>query len=260
LEIVDQIGNIIVVEKEPRRIVCLVPSITELLHDFGLGDRVIGITKFCCHPKHWKQEKTIIGGTKNVHLDKVKTLLPDLIIANQEENVKEQIVLLQTFCPVFVSKVDTPESVLDLVQLLGNFFGNPIESAEIYLQLLDAYHDVPTIEKPKTFAYLIWKNPFMAAGNDTYIHHFIQHFGFQNVVISARYPEVNLSNYASLDYLFLSSEPFPFKQKDLEELQDQLGPKTKVVCVDGEFFSWYGTRILHMEEYKKSFLAQIQIQ
>jgi iron complex transport system substrate-binding protein len=258
MEIIDQIGNVLSVHKEPRRIICLVPSITELLFDLGLGDRVVGVTKFCIHPNEAKLNKTIVGGTKNVHLDNIKALRPDLIIANQEENVKEQIAILQTFCNVFVSKVDTLQSSLDLIKLIGDFFGNPIETTHLYLKLLDCFHDFPQLKSNLTYIYLIWKNPYMAAGNDTYIHNLLENFGFENKVNSKRYPEINLHHYQEVDFIFLSSEPFPFKQKDVDEFQQLIGNKTKVILVDGEFFSWYGSRILKLETYKKEFIEEIK--
>jgi ABC-type Fe3+-hydroxamate transport system substrate-binding protein len=252
----DQLGNVLLFNAHPSRIVCLVPSITELLFDLGLGDKVVGITKFCVHPTHWKREKMRIGGTKNCAIDRIKSLMPDIVIANQEENERSQIEELRIFTKVWVSKVDTIASSLELIVLLGELLGVQNKAAETVTALEAIYRDFPKVTVPISFVYLIWKNPIMVAGNDTYIHHVLSNFGFTNAIQVQRYPEIDLSKYASVDCVFLSSEPYPFKEKHVQEFQSVVGSKTKVLLVDGEVFSWYGSRLLHVKENLKNLLNQ----
>ena len=101
----DQLGTQHTFEKTPLRIVSLVPSQTELLYDLGLEDNIVGITKFCVHPFHFKATKTIVGGTKTIKFDKIKALQPDIIICNKEENTKEIVEELSQICPVWVTDI-----------------------------------------------------------------------------------------------------------------------------------------------------------
>ncbi len=252
----DQLGNVLLFNAHPSRIVCLVPSITELLFDLGLGDKVVGITKFCVHPASWKDEKTIIGGTKNIACAKVNALFPDLVIANQEENELSQIEELRKFNTVWVSKVDTLAASLELIVLLGELLGVQNKATETVTALEAIYRDFPKVTVPLSFVYLIWKNPIMVAGNDTYIHHVLSNFGFKNAIQVQRYPEIDLNDYASVDCVFLSSEPYPFKANDVAAFQSVVGSKTRVLLVDGEVFSWYGSRLLHVKEYLLTLLHQ----
>ncbi len=246
----DQIGHLIELDRAPKRIVSLVPSQTELLHDLGLGSSVVGVTKFCIHPRNWKKSKSIIGGTKNVHHDKIASLKPDLIIANKEENTKEDIKKLQEYYPVYTSDIFTiPESFV-MMNDLGLIF-NKQEEVSSLIKAIE--HSFKTIRKSenKTVAYLIWQNPIMLAGKRTFIQSMLELGGFKNILASteSRYPEVSLEQLKKLnpDYLLLSSEPFPFKPKHKSELEKRTGIPS--ILVDGEMFSWYGSRMLKLSNY-----------
>lgn len=239
------------------RIVSLVPSITELLYDLGLEDEVVGITKFCVRPQHWFQTKTRVGGTKNVDVEKVASLKPTLIIANKEENEKVQVEALQDIAPVFVSDVSTLDEALDMINHIGNLVGRKENAREIINTIRENFSSLagigvhkPAVQK-KRAAYLIWRSPYMAAGGDTFIHDMMVRCGLENVLSGElRYPEVTLEQLSALgcELLMLSSEPYPFNEKHAAEMRQQL-PSVSIVFVDGEMFSWYGSRLIHAAAY-----------
>lgn len=249
---VDQIGVQINLASTPQRIISLVPSQTELLFDLGMEDEVVGITRFCVHPKGWLKEKTKVGGTKNVNLKRVKSLKPDLIIANKEENVKDQIEAFRSICPVWTSDIQTIEDNLNLITDLGDILERKsqakalVEEIREKRSLFAADTPAPTLSA----LYLIWDKPLMGAGNDTFIHNMMKEAGFENYVTKNRYPEVSEQDLMSRppDVLLLSSEPYSFTQTHVEEWQSKL-PNSKVILVDGELFSWYGSRIRHAFDY-----------
>ncbi len=255
----DQLGNIIQLDKTPERIVSLVPSQTELLFDLGLEETVIGITKFCIHPEQWFRTKTRIGGTKTVDLEKVKKLQPDLIIANKEENVKEQIEALQSIAPVWTSDINNLHEALQMIQSVGQLTNRIEKAVDIVNNIEVSFNQLPTTNHQLKTAYLIWKDPYMTVGGDTFISDMMKRCGFHNVFgDQLRYPEVELNSIktSGCKLLLLSSEPYPFKEKHVKELQEQL-PNTKVLLVDGEMFSWYGSRLQLAPGYFKHLLAQI---
>ena len=249
MEFTDQIYRSINLSEIPKRIISLVPSLTELLCDLGLEESIVGVTKFCVHPSHLRKQVEVIGGTKKVHVDKVAALKPDFVIANKEENTKEDIDAIAEFCPVYVSDIKTPYDTTDLITVLGNIFEKTQLAAELNQQLSAA---LPSgIFNGQRIAYLIWKNPYMTIGGDTYIQSIIKTIGLENAFGDQdRYPQISLDDLiaVNLDYVFLSSEPFPFKQEHINELASHL-PGVKIVLVDGEAFSWYGTRLLKIGDY-----------
>ncbi|MDQ3683253.1 MAG: helical backbone metal receptor, partial [Bacteroidota bacterium] len=240
----DQLGRRIELDHIPKRIISLVPSQTELLYSLGLEEEVIGITKFCVHPQHWFRHKIKIGGTKQLDINKIKNLQPDLIIANKEENTREQIEELTIHFPVWVSDVSTLKDALSMISSIGNIVDKKKESQNLVKEIKKNFSAfIPPTSKLKT-CYLIWREPYMAVGGDTFINNMLVRAGFQNVFTDKpRYPEINISllSSANCDLLLLSSEPYPFKEKHVVELQTKL-PATKIILADGEIFSWYGSR------------------
>jgi ABC-type Fe3+-hydroxamate transport system substrate-binding protein len=242
------------------RIVSLVPSITELLFDLGLDEEVVGITKFCVHPNQWFRTKQRIGGTKNVHIDIIQDLSPTLVIASKEENIKEQVEAIATFAEVLLTDVKNVEDVIEMIVIIGTKT-NRFKAAEDIIEKIKA-NFLTIALLPYTFqltpvCYLIWRNPYMTVGNDTFIHDMLQKCGYSNVFAEqARYPTITLDDIkiANPHFIFLSSEPYPFKQIHMEELQHEL-PAAKIILVDGEYFSWYGSRILKAADY----LIQLQM-
>jgi ABC-type Fe3+-hydroxamate transport system substrate-binding protein len=243
INITDQLGNKITLANPAQRIVCLVPSLTETLCQMGLQNRVVGLTKFCVHPKGFKNKDNIIGGTKNINISKILTLKPCLVIVSKEENIKEQVDELKLHIPIYVSDItndDTSHQALKSIAQLTAIDLNTLPWYNAFLQFINAPTKAPTLN----CLYLIWKNPYMSVGADTFIHFMLQKAGYNNVLKNElRYPTVTENFIANnnIDVIFLSSEPFPFKQKHINEIQ-MLAPNAKVILVDGEIFSWYGYR------------------
>ena len=237
-----------------QRIISLVPSQTELLHALGLNEEVVGITKFCVHPSEWFKTKTRIGGTKNINIEKIISLRPDLIIANKEENVKEQIKALQEFTNVYVSDISNFEDAIKMILEVGKLVNKTTQAVLLAEEIKTRFDTLKNINQNKIpAAYFIWQNPYMAAGGDTFINDMMNAGGFENIFgEKLRYPEVDVDelNVLNCKVLLLSSEPFPFKQKHIEALQPHL-PNTKIVLVDGEMFSWYGNRLSYAPGYFK---------
>lgn len=246
----------------PRRIVSLVPSQTELLFDLGLGERVVGITKFCIHPEEWFRSKTRVGGTKNVDVEKVKALRPDLIIGNKEENTKEDIEALERIAPVWMSDIYTLEDSIEMIDLLGGVLCVENESDKLLgliraeFQKLQHFVEEVISVKSLNVAYFIWKNPDMLAGKNTFIDDMLRKCGLNNYSDEERYPIFKDDSNKSLDYIFLSSEPFPFKDKEIDHYSKS-HPNSNVLIVDGECFSWYGSRLKLAPNYFIELLKKI---
>ncbi|MBD8490374.1 ABC transporter substrate-binding protein [Echinicola sp. CAU 1574] len=247
----DQMEREVWIEKIPKRIISLVPSQTELLLDLGLEDRLVGVTKFCIHPSRIKQEKKIIGGTKQFRFDVIKELRPDLIIGNKEENYKEGIERLAKDYPVWMSDVFKLEDALEMIREVGLITGKEQEAYIIAKNLTEKFKQ--TFPQRGTAVYLIWQDPIMVAGKNTFINDMMGKAGFKNPIEEERYPSISLKELISLDpdYVLLSSEPFPFKEKHMGFYRTAI-PRARVKLVDGEMFSWYGTRLLQAPEYFKS--------
>jgi len=238
------------------KVISLVPSITEALFDLGLTENeVIGRTKFCIHPEEKVKNVKIIGGTKNLNIEKIKSLKPDLILANKEENVKEQVEELMKDFQVVVYNTETIEDNYYLVKNLGLLFHKEEKAQVFNLKIYEVLNQAKTNLQLKA-AYLIWKNPYMSIGSDTFIHHILSEIGFENIFKNqTRYPEIQIEDLAEADVIMLSSEPFPFKEKHIEELK-KFYPDKKIMIVDGEAFSWYGTHIAKCEDYFKELINE----
>ena len=244
IKIIDQMKREVVLPAFPLRIVSLVPSQTELLFDLGLGERVVGITKFCVHPKEWFDIKPRVGGTKRVDFEKIAALKPDLIIGNKEENSKEDIEALEKDYPVWMSDIYTFEDALEMIFEVSGFTNSEEKGIEI-LKAISAAKDA--FKEPfdlKKAVYFIWNKPYMVVGKNTFIDDILYHAGYVNVVMADRYLELSIENLKTLDteVVLLSSEPFPFKKKHIDALKKDL-PEVEIKIVDGEMFSWYGSRL-----------------
>lgn len=254
----DQIGQIHTFETSPKRIVSLVPSQTELLYDLGLEETIVGITKFCVHPHHLKATKSIVGGTKTIKFDKIAALQPDIIICNKEENTKEIVQELSAICPVWVTDIYTIEDNNKMILDFGTLFNKRTEAQKWINKINFALQDFQNFlkDKPKKkVAYFIWANPYMVAGNATFINELLKINHFSNIYENkeSRYPEIELTKIrleGDTDYVFLSSEPFPFKDEHAFEI-GRATHHAKTVFVDGEFFSWYGSRLVKAFDYFK---------
>lgn len=254
---IDQMQNSVAVPFPPQRIISLVPSQTELLADLGLDERVVGITRFCIHPAGWRKSKVVIGGTKKFDFDRIRSLNPDLIIGNKEENYLEGIELLRSEFPVWVSNMTTFADAVHLIQQLGMITGCTQRAEDLINQIKNSFKLMQKV-KPFTVLYLIWKNPWMAAGSETFINAMLETAGFRNILKKPRYPELTDEDLWGLNpqIVFLSSEPYPFSEKHKIEYEQRM-PGTKVILADGEVFSWYGSRLLQFPDYINRLILQL---
>lgn len=239
------------------KIVSLVPSITETLFDFGLTkNEVIGRTKFCIHPEELVKNVQIIGGTKNLNIEKIKALKPDLIIANKEENEKLQVEELMKDLKVWVTDIQTLEDNSQFITEVGILLNEKDKALSFNQEILKILIDKANLSTKKV-SYLIWKNPYMTIGSDTFIHDVLEKMGLENICKNqTRYPEISLAEMQKAEFILLSSEPFPFQQKHIDELQNEL-PNSKIILVDGEAFSWFGTHIAKCGNYYKNLVRDI---
>ena len=259
----DQLNRKVELNSTPKRIVSLVPSQTELLVDLGLEDNLVGVTKFCVHPQHLRQKKEVVGGTKQVNVDNIRKLAPDLILCNKEENTPQMVEELQELAPVHVSDVKTVDGAIELIREYGEIFKARENAFEIAGKILDQRNDFRQfiVEKPlRKVAYFIWKRPLMAVGSDTFIDHLLRLNNFENIFSGekSRYPEVEIQDVAGRkpDLILLSTEPFPFKEEDKEAFQ-KVVRKDGIHIVDGEYFSWYGSRLVAAFNYFRKFQDEI---
>lgn len=253
-EFTDQMGRMISVNYPPKRIISIVPSQTELLFELGLDAEILGITKFCIHPASKFRSTTKIGGTKKLNLERIRELKPDLIIGNKEENEESQIKELIKEFPVWMSDISVLGDALKMITDIGSLTGTSVKANLIVQDILEGFRSLePVSGGKKTAAYFIWKDPYMVAGKNTFIDDILARAGFDNFLQISRYPELTDQQISELkpDIILLSSEPYPFKSLHVNEMK-KICPKAKVIVVDGEMFSWYGSRLLHTPSYLKN--------
>lgn len=244
---IDHIGRHVQIPDKVQRIVSLVPSITELLADLNLEKEVVGITKFCVHPTNWYRNKQRIGGTKQLGIDAIVQLQPNLVIGNKEENVQSQIEALAAHCPVWISDIETISDAFRLITDIGQITNRSEEAYFLHEQITQAWANIKDSVYPKArVVYAIWQDPFMIVGQNNYIHATLEWLGYTNIgkTYNERYPSISIEEMQGLapDVLMLSTEPFPFKQSHVDYWQTLL-PNTRIIIVDGEMFSWYGSRM-----------------
>ncbi len=250
----DARGHPVSLSSPPERIISLVPSQTELLAELGLDGRVVGLTRFCERPEHWRSEKTIVGGTKQVDRDTVRDLAPDLILANHEENTAADVEALDAIAPVYVTEVKTVSGALDMIRTVGTLTETSDRTSTLVGKIIARFESLPDFPVLRA-VYLIWREPYMTVGGDTFIHDVMQWGGLENVYgDQTRYPELSLKAISEQDpdLVLCASEPFPFHEKDkfTADLREAL-PSTAVEIVDGQPFSWYGPRLLDTPTYLK---------
>lgn len=253
----DQLGRTIVLDKHPKRIISLVPSQTELLADLALDEEVIGITKFCIHPDSWYRRKQRVGGTKNVDVDLIRSLKPDLIIGNKEENTEEMIRDLENFAPVWLSDISDLNSACDMIRSISELVGCANNGEEMIGTIRAAFRLLSENSSDQTrykIKYFIWRDPNYVVGPETFIDDMLVRCGMENLIKKVRYPEDD--GRGEPDLILLSSEPYPFTEKHIDEFKG-IYPNAKILIVDGEFFSWYGSRMLKAPDYFLKLRRQI---
>lgn len=254
--VIDQMSREVLIPRKPLRIVSLVPSQTELLANLGLDMEVVGITKFCLYPESWHQTKDRIGGTKNINIKKVKSLEPNLIIGNKEENSKADIEELEKIAPVWMSDIFDLDDSLRMIMEIGLITNKQITAENLVNKIRSEFNSLSSISLGKKCAYFIWHNPSYVAGKNTFIDAMLNKMGLMNFTNEERYPIFSQTNNTDPDIIFLSSEPYPFKTEDVDRLKS-LFPNTFVKLVDGELFSWYGSRLVHAPAYFKTLQLEI---
>jgi ABC-type Fe3+-hydroxamate transport system substrate-binding protein len=257
----DQIKRTADIPDSPQRIISLVPSITELLYDLELANETAGITRFCVHPPEWFRTRKRIGGTKDINIEMIRQISPDLVLASKEENNREQVEQIARDYPVWVSDVKNLQDAVEMIRSIGEITDRVLKADEIVRRIvsgferLDKEFPIPT----RKAAYFIWKKPYMAAGTGTFIHDMMKHCGIANVYSSQiRYPAVDFEwiKESGCELILLSSEPYPFREKHQKELEKML-PQTQVLLVDGTYFSWYGSRLIQSPAYFASLRTMI---
>jgi ABC-type Fe3+-hydroxamate transport system substrate-binding protein len=244
---VDGRGRALQVPRPPERIVSLVPSTTETLFSLGLGDRVVGITRFCVHPKDHLQAIPKVGGTKDVDVDRVRALRPDLILGNCEENTREIFEALDDL-PLWASFPRDVDGALEDLVALGGLTGTELAAEALVSTISDrraSLRSAVTSAGLFRFVYLIWRRPWMRAGPDTFIARLLAEAGGIEALgpAEARFPTVSPTELRGVDLVLLSSEPFPFRARHVHELVEQGVPADRIRFVDGELCSWHGARM-----------------
>jgi len=259
---IDQIDRAIEFNYPPKKIISIVPSQTELLHYLGLEDEIIGVTTFCVHPEEWFRNKKRVGGTKKINFNTIAELQPDLIIANKEENEKAQIEELSKKYPVWISDIISLNDSLEMIKEIGKLTNRENKSAELIEKIKSKFELLKkevTLHPSLRTLYFIWNKPYMLAGKNTFINEMLSACNLTNILSPKdRYPEMTIEQIQKLnpELILLSSEPYPFKQKHIDELKVVL-PDTQIRLVDGEMFSWYGSRLLLAPNYFKKLLNDI---
>ncbi len=255
----DDLNRTVQINNPPKRIISLCPSITETLYHMNLTEEIVGRTSFCIHPSHLVKQARSVGGTKNFKAEIIDELSPDLIIAEKEENPKEMIEMLGEKHAVYVANVESYDNALHMIKSLGIITGKEKAAEEISEAIENKFKNLKIRDQIKA-GYLIWKDPYMAAGKNTYITSMMKKIGITNVFKynDARYPVVDIEEIKKHqpDYLFLSTEPYPFKEDDVKELEVDL-PNTKIIIVDGEAFTWYGSHMLQAADYFEKLVSQL---
>lgn len=251
----DQLKRKIELPETPKRIVSLVPSQTELLVDLGLHEQISGITGFCVHPAGLRKEKTIVGGPKNVNFKRIQALNPDFIFCNKEENTPGLIEKLEKIAPVWISDIYTITDCIEMIASIGEIFNKKSKAAEIIERISEKKRELQIFIKDKPVQrvlYFIWKDPYMAAGRNTFINEMLRLNKLENAIENpdSRYPEISLKNLPPTDAILLSTEPYSFTEIHAEAVAKQTG--LPVYIVDGEFFSWYGSRLSQAFDYFKT--------
>jgi len=252
--VIDQMGQTVLLPQHPKRIISLVPSQTELLFDLGLDDEIAGLTRFCIHPADKVSGKTRIGGTKDFNFERIKELKPDLIIGNKEENYQEGINELKKDFPVWMSDIYTLDDAYQMMNSVGEITNKQEEAQLLIKQIKTSFSTLPPVTRhlpPLTCAYFIWRKPYMVAASGTFLDHMLGVFGVRNAFADlSRYPAVTAEQIAKAkpDLIFLSSEPYSFTEKHIDEFKG-ISSASKIMIVDGELFSWYGSRLRYTADY-----------
>jgi ABC-type Fe3+-hydroxamate transport system substrate-binding protein len=241
------------------RIVSLVPSLTELLCELGLAQRLVGRTGFCVHPAGIVKSIPKVGGTKTVNLAKIRALAPTHVVLNKDENLRETAESLAAFIPnLVVTHPLAPEDNLALYRQFGAAFGKEREAEDLCVRFETAFRAAKSRKYPgRKVLYLVWKDPWMTVSRDTYISRTLGLFGMHTLPESttARYPVLPQLDLQDVDLVLLSTEPYRFSDRHVAEVASITG--RQALLVDGEMTSWYGPRAIAGLRYLEDFAARM---
>ncbi len=250
---IDDLGREVQIRDIPQRIVSLVPSITELISDLDFLDKIIGRTNYCIYPEKIIDNIDTLGGTKDFSLEKIRILKPDLIIAVKEENNKKLVLEIAKEYPTIVFDIVDYSSAIKMIKDIGSILDAKILTEQLIKDIEEKRSILlQRFNKLKRSCYLIWNNPKMSISKHTFISEMMNLAGFGNVFAenNDNYPIISEKDLAlkNPEFILLSSEPFKFTEKHRKEYQNRF-LNSKVVLVDGEMFSWYGSRMLKAFDY-----------
>ncbi|OJH19300.1 iron ABC transporter substrate-binding protein [Bacillus obstructivus] len=254
----DHLSRIVEYQSPPKRIISICPGITDTLYSLQLENEVVGRTKYCIFPKDKVSNASVVGGTKQINLQVIRELKPDLIIAEKEENTKEIVEELEREFPVFVAEIQSIKDAYRMIRDIGEVTNREELARTLIERIKYQFQEIPSV-CGKRVAYVIWRKPYMVVGNDTYIHSVLEKLGFINpfATKSDRYPIVTIKDFqdADLDFVFLATEPFPYSDKYKQEFMKFI-PNVVPIIVEGEMF-WYGPRMLEASKYFSTFLNKM---
>lgn len=254
--VIDQLGRTVSYTFPPQKIISFAPAITETLFSLGLQNEIVGRTRFCIHPKGIVEKAVNVGGTKDLKIERIHELNPDLIIVEKEENTKEMVEELEAHYPVYAFEVQTVTNALQMLETLGCIVDRTKQADALVHDIQRAFSSFPSLYEGKRAAYVIWQNPYMVVGKNTYIQSLLDKLGFINpfTEFEGRYPTITADDLqqANLDYVLLATEPFPFQEKHFP-LFEEITNGAKTILVNGEMF-WYGVKMLEAVPYFKRHL------
>lgn len=254
----DKLGRPLEIPVEPQRVISLCPSQTETLLCLGLGERLVGRTRYCIHPADQVSKIPVVGGTKKIDAALVAELQPDLIIAEKEENTQSDVEKLSEIAPVYVTNIESYRDALESIIELGDIVGCLTTAYQWKEKIAQAFARLSPIPTPKSVLYLIWRKPYMAAGKSTFIDSILSYLGLQNIAhsLEGRYPTLDKPENLFPEFVFLSTEPYPFTEKHIPELQ-AIWPEAAYFIVRGDYFSWYGVRMVEAASYFQRLLRDL---
>jgi ABC-type Fe3+-hydroxamate transport system substrate-binding protein len=264
----DALYRPIEIKQAPQRIVSLVPSITEALFTFGLGESVVGVTRFCVEPSDGVAAKQKVGGTKTLDVTHVRELQPDLVIANVEENRPEDVrQLIAAGLNVMVTFPRTVAAGIDMMRQIAEMTDSMAAARPIIDEASAALTEARArseSRRPLRVFCPIWRNPWMSVGPDTYIHDFLHVCGGLNIFSRRhdRYPITDLNEIARRDpqVILLPDEPYRFAAKHLPEITkyDYISAvrDRRVHLIEGKHLCWYGPRIAGSLRFVQELLWQ----
>ena len=253
----DCLGDEISIPKNITKIVSLVPSISELIYDLNAEDKIVGVTKFCVHPKYFQIEKTVVGGVQEFDIDKIIALKPDVVFASKDENFEDEIIELRKHVPVYVTDVKNVNEAISMIKTIGALLNKRSDADKITMKIDMQLKDLAKVTDDllyRSAAYFVWNDPWVAAGKDTFIDSLLKLIKVDNVFsnLKERYPMVTGANIhiGNPQMIMLPSEPFKFEDKHAIEIGRHTHDAA-TFFVDGQMFSWYGSRLVKSIDYLK---------